>query len=162
MCELRKLFLLIDEFDINIRTTYIRSAANIWADGLSRIKDNSDWKLKDNKFRRLNKPWGPVSIDRFASFENKQTLRYNAKWRDVRAEAADSLHLSDDARYRELNWCNPPWELLNDLASKLRSSRAAAIVIAPKWPHRPWLAQYSELASETIEMPPSYDFFSPQ
>ena len=41
MCELRKLFLLIDEFDIKIRTTYTRSTANIRADGLSRVKDNS-------------------------------------------------------------------------------------------------------------------------
>ncbi len=29
MCELKKLFLLIDEFDIKIKTIYIRSAANI-------------------------------------------------------------------------------------------------------------------------------------
>ena len=29
MCEPRKLFILIDEFDIKINTTYIRSAANI-------------------------------------------------------------------------------------------------------------------------------------
>ncbi len=41
MSELRKLFHLTDEIDIKIRTTYIRSAANIWADGLSRLKENS-------------------------------------------------------------------------------------------------------------------------
>ncbi len=29
MCELRKLFMLIDKYDIRIRTQYIRSAANI-------------------------------------------------------------------------------------------------------------------------------------
>jgi len=162
MCELQKLFLLIDEFDIKIRTTCIRSAADIWADGLSRIKGNSDWKLKSNKFGRLNKLWGPVSIDRFVTFENKQYPRYNAKWGDGRAEAVNCLHLSDDAWYRELSWCNPPWELLDDLASKLRSSRAAAIVIAPEWPQRPWFAQLSDLASETMEMPSSYDLFSPQ
>ena len=83
MCELRILFLLIDEFDIKIKTTYIRSAANICADGLSRIKNNSsDWKLKSSNFGRLKKLMklcGPVSIDRFTSFENKQTPRYNAK-----------------------------------------------------------------------------------
>ncbi len=39
MCELGKLFLLIDEFDIKIRTTYIRSAAKIWADGLNRVRE---------------------------------------------------------------------------------------------------------------------------
>ena len=43
MCELRKLFLLIDSHDIKIRTQYFRSAANVWADNLSRVTDNSDW-----------------------------------------------------------------------------------------------------------------------
>ena len=43
MCELRKLFLLIDTYDIKIRTLYIRSAANVWADNISRVTDNSDW-----------------------------------------------------------------------------------------------------------------------
>jgi hypothetical protein len=35
MSELKKLFLLTDKNDIRIRTQYIRSAANIWADMLS-------------------------------------------------------------------------------------------------------------------------------
>ncbi len=43
MSELRKLFLLTVENDIRIRTQYIRSAANIWADKLSRETDTSDW-----------------------------------------------------------------------------------------------------------------------
>ncbi len=42
MCELRKLFLFIDMYDIKIRTQYIRNAVNIWADALSRVTDNSD------------------------------------------------------------------------------------------------------------------------
>ena len=42
MSELRKLSLLTDENDIKIRTQYIRSAANIWADKLSRETDTSD------------------------------------------------------------------------------------------------------------------------
>ncbi len=45
MFELRKLFLLTDENDIRIRTQYIRSAANIWADKLSRETDTSEWQL---------------------------------------------------------------------------------------------------------------------
>ena len=43
MCELRKLFLLVDSYDIKIKTLYIRSAAKVWADNLSRISDNSYW-----------------------------------------------------------------------------------------------------------------------
>ncbi len=42
MAELRKLLLLTDENNIKIRTTYIRSAANMWAGRLSREQDSSD------------------------------------------------------------------------------------------------------------------------
>ena len=45
MCELRKMFLLVDTYDIKIRTLYIRSAANVWADNLSRVTDITDWQL---------------------------------------------------------------------------------------------------------------------
>ncbi len=60
MCELRKLFMLIDTYDIKIRTLYIRSAANAWADNLSRITDNSDWQLAPRKFKHFDKRWVPT------------------------------------------------------------------------------------------------------
>ncbi len=60
-------------------------------------------------------------MDRFAYNANKQLPRYNAKWRDGTAEAVDSLHLPDKAWRVEHNWCNPPWEMLDDLAAKLRN-----------------------------------------
>ncbi len=41
MCELKKLFPMIDTYDIKIRTQYIRSAANVWTDNLSHVTDNS-------------------------------------------------------------------------------------------------------------------------
>jgi hypothetical protein len=40
--ELRKLWELIDTNNINIRARYIRSAANVWADRLSRETDRDD------------------------------------------------------------------------------------------------------------------------
>jgi hypothetical protein len=162
MSELRKLFLLVDTYDIKIRTLYIRSAANVWADNLSRVTDNSDWQLSPRVFRHLSKLWGPHTVDRFASNANKQLPRYNAKWRDGTAEAVDSLHLPNSAWRGEQNWCNPPWELLDDLAAKLLNSGAAATVIAPYWPKKPWFAHLAAMASETIDMPPSRDLFSPQ
>jgi hypothetical protein len=93
MRELRKLFLLIDTYDIKIRTKYIRIAANVWANNLTRVTDNSDWQLAPRKFKLSNKKWGPHTIDRFASNANKQLPRYNAKRRDGATEALDSLHM---------------------------------------------------------------------
>ncbi len=95
MCELRKLFLLVDTYDIKIRTQYIRSTANVWADNLSRISDNSDWQLAPRVFRHLSSLWGAHTIDRFASSANKQLQHYNAKCRDGTAEAVDCLRLTD-------------------------------------------------------------------
>ena len=96
MCKLRKLFLLTDTYDIKIRTKYIRSAANVWADNLSRVTDNSDWHLAPRKSRHFNRTWGTHTIDRVASSTNKQVLRYNSKWRDATSRTVDSLHLSDE------------------------------------------------------------------
>ena len=42
MNELRKLFLLVDTYDIKIRTLYIRSAANVWAGNLFHVTVTSD------------------------------------------------------------------------------------------------------------------------
>jgi hypothetical protein len=108
MCELRKLFLLIDTYDIKRRTLYIRSAANLWVDNLSRITDNSDRQLAPRKSKYFDKRWGAHSIDRFASYANKQLSRYNAKWRDGTAEVVDSLHMPDAEWRKGKNWCNSP------------------------------------------------------
>jgi hypothetical protein len=71
MCELRKLYLMIDKYDIKIRTQYIRSAANIWADSLSRVTDNSCWQLAPTKFKHFSGIWGTYTVDRFASSDKK-------------------------------------------------------------------------------------------
>ncbi len=94
---MRKLFLLIDMYDTKVKTQYIRIATNIWADSLSRVTDNSEWQLSPRVFKHLSGLWGSHSVDRFASFENKQMPRYNVRWRDGQAEAVDCLRLPEDS-----------------------------------------------------------------
>ena len=91
MSDLRKLFLITDEHGISIITMYIRSVANVLANRLIREVNNSDWQLATRIFRYYDKKWEPHSINRFASFANKQLPRYNAKWRDGKAETVDSI-----------------------------------------------------------------------
>jgi hypothetical protein len=161
MVELRKLWYILDANDINIRPRYIRSAANIWADGLSRELDMSDWQLNPRIFRHLDKIWGTHSIDRFASMENAMLPRYNSRWRDPRSEATDCLRLDDSLWRKEKNWCNPPWELLNELVAKLHSSGAAATVVAPHWVGESWHQLLLGLSTEVIIYPPARDLFFP-
>jgi hypothetical protein len=107
MTELRRMWYLLDTNDIHIRPRYIGSAANIWADSLSRELDTEDWQLKPRLFRHLQERWGPHTIDRFASMLNAQLPRFSARWRDPQCEDVDCLRLLDAAWYRENNYCNP-------------------------------------------------------
>ena len=161
MQELRKLWYLLDAHGIAIRPRYIASAANVWADRLSRHLDKDDWRLNPRIFRYLDRLWGPHTVDRFASLENALLARYNSRWLDPRTEAVDCLRLSDATWRAETNWCNPPWGLLDDLILKLRSSGAAATVIAPHWPARSWYQGLLELAAEYRVYPPTHDLFCP-
>eukprot|EP00873_Tetraselmis_striata_P042594 jgi/Tetstr1/462858/TSEL_007807.t1 len=55
MEELRKLWHLLDIHDISIMPRYIQSAANVWADRLSRELDDSDWQLNPRIFAYLQR-----------------------------------------------------------------------------------------------------------
>ena len=62
---------------------------------------------------------------------------------------------------REVNWCNPPWGLLGRVAAKLRSSCAAATVVAPTWRSAPWYQDLMSLCSEFRVEPARRDMFLP-
>lgn len=160
MTELRKLHFLLDTNSITVRPQYIRTTANVWADRLSRELDRSDWQFSPRLFRHLSRLWGPHTVDRFSSRENALLPRYNARWGDPTAEAVDCLHLDDHQWRVEANWCHPPWELLDDLVTKLHRSGAPATVIAPWWPGKAWHQRLCELAEEVIVYPPAFDLFS--
>lgn len=160
MNELRKLWYLLDVNGIHIRPQYIQSAANIWADRLSRITDDSDWQLHPRLFRSLDKRYRHT-IDRFASGTNTHLPRFNSRWLEPGTEAVDCLRLPNSAWRRESNWCHPPIDLLDDLVLKLQRSGASATVVAPHWPDRSWHQLLVEMASELQVFPASTRLFSP-
>jgi hypothetical protein len=90
---------------------------------------------------------------------NAQLPRLSARWRDPLCEDIDSLHLSNAARRRENNYCNPPWSALPTLAAKQAQAQAAATVIAPYWPNKTWYHAFARLASATF--PAARDMFFP-
>jgi hypothetical protein len=97
MNELRRLYHLLDLNNIHIRPRYIRSAANTWANKLSRHLDNDDWQLDPSVFHEMDIQFGLDTIDRFASALKTLFPRYNANWLDQSYEALDSLHLADSS-----------------------------------------------------------------
>jgi hypothetical protein len=155
------LWYLLDTNDIHIRPRYIRSAANVWADKLSRELDTEDWQLNPRIFEHLQDRWGPHTVDRFASMLNAQLPRFNARWRDPKCEDVDCLHLPDATWQRKNNYRNPPWSALPALAAKMSQSQAAATVIAPYWPNKTWYHALAHLSHTTLHFPAARDLFFP-
>ena len=162
MAELRKLWWLLETNDITLRAKYIRSAANVWADKLSRDRDGQgDWMLHPDLFGQLDKEWGAHTVDRFATANNAQLVRFNSLMEGPGVEAVDALSQTDAQWRAEVNWCNPPWALLPRVAAKLRSSLAAATVVAPTWRSAGWYQELLELCSDFRVEPARRDLFLP-
>ena len=64
--------------DIELEMEWLPRCENERADYISRIVDFDDWSLNPVLFRYLDYRWGPHSVDRFASFYNRQTGRFNS------------------------------------------------------------------------------------
>jgi hypothetical protein len=161
MTELRRLWYLLDTNNIHITPRYIRSAANTWADKLSRHLDSDDWQLDPLVFHDMDTQFGPHTIDRFASALNTLLPRHNANWLDPSCEAVDALDLADSAWREENNWCNPPWPMLPDLAQKLQQNGAASTGVAPRWQGKAWHQALTELACHETVLPARAHLFRP-
>ena len=109
----------------------------------------------------MERAWGACTIDRFATANNAQLPRYNSKYRDPHSENVDSLSLPDGQWLSERNWCNPPWELLPELVTKLRISGAPAHVVAPEKPGAWWYRELVALSTELRVIAPQVSTFYP-
>ena len=75
----------------------------MWADALSRMPSCDDWWVSHELFNKLDRAWGPFTVDRFASVSNAQVMRFNAAWAEPGAEAVDAFAQPMAAWRRETN-----------------------------------------------------------
>lgn len=148
----RELIELLETMGSKIQAIYISTVDNVEADALSRSKDTHDWCVKEKLFEKIDKKFGPHSIDRFADKFNRKTKRYNSWKYEPEAEAVDGL-----ARpwIGENNFVVPPIPLLPAVTLKLERERAAATVIVPLWPAHIWFQKLKAMASSSFTVPRS-------
>ena len=83
----------------------------------------------------INRRFGPLEVDLFASRLTHQCQRYFS-WRpDPFAEATDAF-LQDWLGLK--GFANPPWNLIARVLAKTQSQRARIVLIAPVWKAQPW------------------------
>eukprot|EP01047_Picozoa_sp_COSAG01_P053307 COSAG01_NODE_5699_length_4090_cov_3.098472_1_plen_130_part_00 len=85
-----------------------------------------------------------LGMDRFADAGNAQLPRFNSGYPSRGAEVVDTFTTS--WQRRELNWINPPWQLMDKVMYKLDCEpAAAAVLLAPYWPRASWYPTLSRL-----------------
>ena len=121
---------------IMLTAQHIPGMSNCVADAKPRImRDCTDWKLNPTIFNKINKIFGPLEVDLFASRLTHQLPCYFS-WRpDPMAEATDAFQQNWGALK---GFANPPWCFIGRILSQVMEQKAQVVMIAPIWKGQPW------------------------
>lgn len=155
--DVRRLYVVAQRLGITLDATWIPTAANVWADKLSRTRDSTHWTLDRSSFASLDSAYGPFIVDRFANWTTKQTPRYNSENLDRGGMPTKALELD---RTKDNNWANPPFDQIPLVLGLIKTQAATATVVVPVWTAQPWWQPELDAADEIVYLPrPAGIFF---
>jgi len=141
--------------NLTLRAEYLPGHLNQRADALSReiSLDPGDWKLDSACFQILQRKWGPLQVDLFASRTNNQLQGYYSWLPDPEALGRDALlHNWGEIR----GYAFPPFILLPACLKKIELEKARIVLVAPVWQAQPWYPCLLNLAVDfPILIPPT-------
>ena len=137
---------------VSVRAVHRPGVDNQLADFLSRHRaDPTEWTVNAQVVQRIFDLWGTPQIDLFASARNHRLPLYCSRTPDQQAVCQDALSMT------WTGWevyCYPPLPLLLRALDKIRREKVTAVVIAPRWPRRPWYSLLLELCAEVPRLLP--------
>jgi hypothetical protein len=145
---------------------YVPSTSNV-ADLLSRggrpaqpkFREHN-WELSWRWFRELQRRWGPLDVDLFASAWNRKLHKFCGLHPHPDLLAIDAFSLS--WKRRAGLYANPPFRLLGRVIDKLIKDKASAVVVYPRWPSAPWWPPLRDLrVGDELVLPRSPGTFLP-
>ena len=145
MALLRRVWWLLDSAGIDLRVRWISTHENDYADALSRGSPHDELMIDDASWARLQRRFGPHSVDRYASVLNARLPRFNTEMPNPLSQGAPALTQDWSG---ENNFVFPPMAELPAVAQLLASRPdLQATVVAPHWPAQAWYQQLLEAAS---------------
>ena len=123
--------------------------------------DSSDWRLHREIFLKLQKSFGPFTVDLFASRTNAQLPVYCSWKPDPAALIVDALSISWKKHYP---YMFPPFALISRCLNKLEEEKVSAVLLAPVWTNQVWFPLLlRNLIDLPILIPPTHNILtSPQ
>lgn len=131
---------------IKLRTEYIPGEENRTADAMSRLNWQYEWELTDRVFQRIERKWGPISVDLFASTRNKKLARFYSLFPSREALGRDAFKAE---RWPDNAYANPPPILINRILQRITGERIGSLIlVTPFWPSQTWWAECMQLAQK--------------
>ncbi len=108
--------------------------------------------LDKDVFFQLNRLWGPLLVDLFASRLTCQCEMFYS-WRPDPCAAATDAFLQD---WSELKvYANPPWNLVGRVLTKVQIEKATVVgLVAPVWKAQSWYPMLLEMAMDSPRLFP--------
>ena len=145
-------------WNIQAEAVWLPREMNSLADGLSKAVDLAAWRLAPEQFERLERLFGPHTIDRCADSANALCKRFNSKYFDPCAEAVNCF--TQDWS-QDNNFVNPNFDSIAKILDHAASCQAQLTLVFPVWERQPWLNKLRKLASKIVQLPPHGQSFLP-
>lgn len=138
MRELRRLKRVLDRHGLHIRTEWLPSVANKFADALSRRFPRGDLQIR-RQLRRsvVDGMEAPIDSFPYRPLGEHPVFRRRQAWTELNSKW-------DRQTVRLL--C-PPVDLITPTLIKLRQTRAPAVLLIPHWPRQPWFRHAESMSS---------------
>jgi len=131
--------------------SWIPGVLNYESDALSRRSlRRSDWGLDPNLLPAIERAFGLLDIDLFASDTSALLPRFFALPGSTRAEAFDAF----SKRWTKLRGlANPPFRLIPKVLQKIEKDQATVVLVAPFWKGAIWWPDLVRLAVKMLPLP---------
>ena len=140
---------LLSWFHRGVRLTarHLAGVSNVLADALSRqgLVHPTEWTLSLGVLQPVWDRWGLPLVDLFATQESARLPVFVSPVPDSRALAVDALSISWEAM---VVYAFPPFALLPRVLRTVEQDHPHMILIAPRWPARPWFPDLLRLVKE--------------
>lgn len=160
----RAIWELARSFNIDIRAVWFprETAAQVEADRLSKIPDNSEWALHDSVFESkvltaVAMFGKTITLDPFASTHNAKAARFFSKYWCPGSAGVDAfMHkwAVDEHGNKMFAYINGDFSRMGEIIQKILSDQVDCAIIYPLWP-RFWQSMWQSLPVRFLEILPS-------